>query len=169
MSNKKVDISNGAAIIARQEELNKELRAFAAKTRNRLRKAIRLNMASTVAKMSLSERHQYMRNQENSRKARAGGKVQPLEKSIRYGIRKERDRISAVWFTFARHGIFYEHGVGRGRPIGSKDAKPNPWLSTVIPIAIQELSGTLAEEYADLAVEEIKIVIPGVIFTKITK
>ena len=41
------------------------------------------------------------------------------------------------------------------------------WLSVVIPDSVQTLADILEERYADIAAEELRILIPGVIDTRI--
>ncbi len=93
-----------------------------------------------------------------------------LNKSIRHRLRKKSGEIEGVAFSFQRHGIFLEHGVGRGRKVGSEKAKRyrKPWLSTVLPAEMEALANLLVEQYADIAVEQIKLNIPGVIKTEIS-
>jgi len=86
-----------------------------------------------------------------------------LIKSIRGSLRRRNFEVEKVAFSFARHGIFLEHGVGRGRPVKSPEAEAakKPWLSTTLPGQIDELAVVLAEEYADITANELKGIIPG--------
>jgi hypothetical protein len=94
-----------------------------------------------------------------------------LYKSLSYKIRKSQGFLESVGFVFARHGIFLEHGVGRGRPVGSSQAEAakQPWLLRVLPGQIEELADILEERYADIAANELRFLIPGIIDTKITR
>lgn len=154
----------------RLAQLDAEVRKFAVVTRRSLQKQVRTQMAMTAASLSLQGRAavaQYQRNQSRSR----GGGRKTLEQSIRYGLRKSGGTIDQVYFSFERHGIFYEHGVGKGRPEGSAEAEANqhPWLSVVIPMAIEKLADLIADEYGDVATAAIRINIPGIIDTDISK
>lgn len=93
-----------------------------------------------------------------------------LKKSVGSSIRRKDLEIERVAFSFARHGIFLEHGVGKGRPVGSTQANRarKPWLSIILPGAVDNLAKILAEEYADIAVEELRFLIPGVVDVKTT-
>jgi hypothetical protein len=150
--------------------LDSEVRKFAVVTRRSLQKQVRTQMAMTAARLSLRGRAavaQYQRSQSRSRQI--GRKT--LEKSIRYGLRKSGGVIDQVYFSFERHGIFYEHGVGKGRGKDTLEAEANehPWLSVVVPMAIEKLADLIAEEYADVATAAIRINIPGIIDTDIRK
>lgn len=91
----------------------------------------------------------------------------PIEKSLGLSLKKEFGGVSRINFKFQRHGIFFEHGVGRGRPVRSSRATPRPWLAPILDPAIQELADIIASEYADLGVDAIKITIPGIINRRI--
>jgi hypothetical protein len=86
-------------------------------------------------------------------------------------LEKSQGFLESVGFVFARHGIFLEHGVGRGRPVGSSQAEAakQPWLLRVLPGQIEELADILEERYADIAANELRFLIPGIIDTKITR
>ena len=94
-----------------------------------------------------------------------------LRDSIGYSLRRKDGDIEAIAFSFPRKGIFLERGVGRSRPAGSSEANAaaRPWLEPTIPPALDELARILSEEYADVAAAELRIIIPGVINTTISK
>lgn len=94
-----------------------------------------------------------------------------LVKSVRAKLFKRQGDLEGAAFSFIRHGIFFERGVGKGRPVGSPQAQraAKPWLKPVIPEAVEKLADVLVEEYADVAASEVKINIPGIISTKITR
>jgi len=92
-----------------------------------------------------------------------------LEKSVKGGVRKRGVAIDSAWISFSRQGIFIQHGVGKYRPIGSRDAKyaAQPWLTNVLPDAVESLAIAISEYYAEIISGELKLSIPGVITTKI--
>jgi len=94
-----------------------------------------------------------------------------LRDSIGGGVRTRQGIVESVAFSFVRHGIFLEHGVGRGRPIGSAKARAlaQPWLKPVLPDAIEDLAVLLADEYADIIASEVRLLIPGIIDTTVKK
>lgn len=132
----------------RLEELDKEIKGFASITRKKLlQKLLSLGVNDKV------------------RLARS----KHLTKNIRSKLKKKDGEIERVAFTFLRHGIFLEHGVGRGRPVGSTAANQSAkkWLSAVLPGAINDLADLLEEEYADVVVAELNFNIPGIISSKV--
>ena len=138
-------MNEAAQLIARRKQLDKELRAWGNATQKK--------MLFLLNGMGLRDRE------------RLAGEVS-LKKSLKSKTRKRDGAIEAVAFSFSRSGIFIEHGVGRGRPRGSSLAEKykKPWLSEVLPTEIERLADILAEEYADVTEEEIKVNIPGINF-----
>jgi len=95
----------------------------------------------------------------------------PLLDSVGYALKRRDGQIYAIPLKFIRHGIFLEHGVGKGRPAGSLAAQryKKPWLSVVLPSRIDALAEILAENAATEIANEIRFLIPGIIDTKIRK
>jgi hypothetical protein len=91
-----------------------------------------------------------------------------LIQSIKYSIRRNGLEVDSVGFSFARHGIFLEAGVGKNRPKGSGKESPKPWIAPVLDRQVQELSNIIGDGYADLITGELNIVIPGIYSTRIT-
>lgn len=89
--------------------------------------------------------------------------------SIKGRVNAPQLELQRVAFGFARHGIFLERGVGKGRKVNSAEARAaaRPWLSVTLPRIVKDLAELLTNEYAEVAVDEIKINVPGVISTKI--
>lgn len=88
----------------------------------------------------------------------------PLKPSIGGWSEKEKfGPVTSVKFRFRKHGIYLEHGVGRGRPVRSAAAKPKPWLKPVLDPAIDTLAELVASNYADIAAGSIKLFIPGIL------
>jgi len=134
----------------RLEALDNELRAWARVTRQSLIKA--------VLQLNLRER------------ALLAGEKR-LKDSIGYSLRRKDGDVEAVAFSFPRKGIYLERGVGRNRPANSAAANQvaRPWIQPTIPPAIEALAHMISEEYADIATAELRILIPGIIDTKISK
>ncbi|HQU51427.1 MAG TPA: hypothetical protein PK643_00365 [Saprospiraceae bacterium] len=134
----------------RFDQLEKEARAWAQLTRKKM--IFRLNELGLSNTIAISQEEK------------------PLRKSIGYKLKKQYGDLSSIGFSFSRHGIFLEHGVGKNRPVGSPaaEAAKRPWLRVVLPGQIEELANILAEQYADIAAQEARILIPGVIDTTIS-
>lgn len=93
-----------------------------------------------------------------------------LRLSIKGSVTAPNLDLQRVGYSFTRHGIFLEHGVGKGRPVRSAAANRSkrPWLKPVLEKRLQLLADLLSDEYATVAAEEMRILIPGVIDTKIS-
>jgi hypothetical protein len=131
-------------LLARQEELRKEVKQWSRATKKQL--LFRLNS------LNLRERKKI-------------GDVKPLRKSLADTVTFRDRAVEKVAFSFVRHGIFLEHGVGKGRPVGSPQAKANAkkWLSEVIPEQFDELADIIQDQYGDIIEEELRLLIPGIV------
>ncbi|MCB0597771.1 MAG: hypothetical protein KDD28_27075 [Phaeodactylibacter sp.] len=151
----------------RLDEMNKEVRQWGNLTKAQL--------IRQLMKMGLKEKVALSRSVSRLKIARTAGGDTSLKReeflipSLRSGIRKSRGHLDSVWISFERHGIFYERGVGKYRKVGSPEARAaaKPWLSVILPQRIEKLSRLLAEHYADIITAELRILIPGVIDTRI--
>lgn len=128
----------------RLEQLDKEIRAWANVTRKQL--LFRLNT------LNLKER-QRLANE------------LALRESLRSRLRKKSGDLEAVSFAFARHGIFLERGVGRGRPAGSAKAEANAkqWIKPILDPAVVALAELIENEFADIVQADLRFFIPGII------
>jgi hypothetical protein len=93
-----------------------------------------------------------------------------LRESLKLKVKTRYGEAQSVGFTFARHGIFIERGVGRGVPlakVATSNRTPKPWLGVVLPQAVEELADLVAQNYADDVAGQIRINIPGVYRTEI--
>lgn len=135
------------------DALEKEVRAWGRLTRDaHIRQLLSLGLESRAA-------------------AAEEGRRQSLADSVNYHSKKADGELERVSIRFERHGIYLEHGVGRGRPVGSAAAEryKKPWLAPVLPAAVQDLADRLAEKYADIIAEGATLRVPGIITSKISK
>jgi len=102
-------------------------------------------------------------------RVRLAGEIS-LRKSLKEKFKTSHGQVESVGFSFARHGIFLERGVGRGvklADVAASNRMPKIWLAAVLPNEIERLADIIAENYADDIAGEIKINIPGVMQTKV--
>lgn len=113
-----------------------------------------------VSALTLKDRFAIMKRQRLIQKDPEYKRIEP---SLGVNYKRDFGQIGRINFKFTRHGIFYEHGVGRGRPVRSSRATPKPWLAPILDPAIDELADIVMNQYADLLIEEIKFTIPGIL------
>lgn len=149
-------------LIDRLEDLDNEVKGWALDTKGQLRLKLRtlgvsnkIKLAKTVTRIKI-RKNKFV-------------KSDFLFGSVGYALRKKDQEIEAIAFRFARHGIFLEHGVGKNRPVGSGKAEnaKKPWLSPVLTPAVEALADRIAEKYADIAADEVRINIPGILTTNV--
>ena len=92
---------------------------------------------------------------------------QPLIPSLKVGYKQFYGQIDRVVVSFARHGIFVEHGVGKGRNKGSAKARPRPWLAPIMRVQVPMLADVLAKREADRVAGQLRFLVPGIIDIKI--
>lgn len=157
-------MSDERRLADRLEAMDRETLAWAKLTRRKL--LDRLLQLGVEDKIKLSRTVSRFRRTKSGKTA----KDPFLTKSVSKYLRKRNGEIESVGFSFVRHGIFLEHGVGKGRPVGSSRANKHAkkWLSYVLPEAVEGLADMLEGEYADIAAAELKFIIPGVINTTIS-
>ena len=131
-------------------EFNEEVAGWA--------RLVKSKMIQRVAALTLKDKYAVKRRQARKKK---GEKL--LVPSLGFAMKKEFGDVVRVNFKFVRHAIFFEHCVGRGRPVRSPKANPHPFLALSIDPAISALADIVAEHYADVAIGEIKFTIPGII------
>ncbi len=151
----------------RLEALDKEIAGWARLTRNKLR--LRLRTLGVQDKAKLAKAVSRIKFTKDKRGKVRAQREPFLLKSLKYALRKNQGDIESIAFIFPRHGIFLEHGVGKGRPVGSgkAGAAKKPWLKPVLENSLDELADLIADNYADIAAEEVKISIPGIIQTTV--
>jgi hypothetical protein len=90
---------------------------------------------------------------------------QRLYDSVGAAKRKRGGSIDGVNVSFVRHGIFVERGVGKNRPVGSRAANLSmqEWLFPVLSSRVDALADMLEQHYADIAAEQVRLLIPGII------
>lgn len=69
-----------------------------------------------------------------------------LRDKVGIGFKKQYGDIIAVKWPFARHGIFQEHGVGKGRKKGSSKVRPMPWIVETLDAQTPLLANMLKDE-----------------------
>ncbi len=133
----------------RIEQMGKEVRAWSVITKKQL--------LFRIAQLGLQDRVR-LRNEI------------ALRKSVKNRIRTKGGELDYIAFSFARHGIFLEHGVGKDRKVGSSRANQSKkqWIEPTLPAAIEDLADLLEKEYADIAAGELIINIPGIYQTKVS-
>lgn len=111
-----------------QEAFNLEVRDWSTETKNLLAKNVRQVVTHGKIEDMIS---------------RSDGTIEKkLSKSIAYHLNKDRDKIiERVRFSFERHGVFLEKGVGNG----SRQAKV--WFNDTIDSQIDKLAD-IAQRYA---------------------
>lgn len=152
------DFGSTARLGDRLEQMENDLRDFGKQTRR--------DLLRQLASLDLKDRSEIFSR--ITYRTRGGTRVQrepPLQKSITSKLRKRDGSVEALAWGFVRHGIFLEHGVGKGRPVRSPQANraARPWLRPVLEPAVEELADLLENLYADIISAEVRIRIPGVI------
>lgn len=95
-------------------------------------------------------------------------KEQPLIPSLKAGFKEYYGQINRISFQFSRHGIFLEHGVGKGRSKKSGKAKPHPWIAPTISVEMEKLADIMKEQTANRLGQQMRFLIPGVIDMKVS-
>lgn len=138
------------------DQLNKDVSGWAKYQSQKMRRQ--------VGALTLKDKHALYKS---TRQKATNPDYKQLEKSIGAGIDRKYGQVSRINFRFARHGIFLEHGVGRGRPVRSGAANPKPWIKPILDPALAELADLIEKNYADIAGGELKLNIPGIISRRI--
>jgi len=145
------------------EMMDKEIRAWS--------KVTRQDLVKRILSLNLQEKSRIQFDGRPTTKAerREREDAAPLHKSVREYLKKQQGEIEKVAFSFARKGIWLEHGVGRGRPVRSPQAlaAARPWLGDILERATEELADLLEENYADIAASELRILVPGIVDTRV--
>lgn len=150
----------------RYRELDAAVTGWSKNTRQQL--LMRLAQLGLKDRVALRRRLKVIASSPGGKEIRSylGGKQDepPIYSNLRVTPKRKNEDLERISILFPRHGIFIEHGVGKYRPVRSPAANraKRPWLSLVLPNAIEDLADLLAEEYADIAVAELRINIPGV-------
>jgi hypothetical protein len=81
-----------------------------------------------------------------------------LGSDIRATAKKNFGEFERLSFTFPRHGVFLQKGVGRGHPIGSPRVAKD-WFNSIISKHMQELVDIVGNYYAEQAINATQILI----------
>lgn len=87
---------------------------------------------------------------------------QLLRGNIALKYQRQSGNIVRVSFPFTRHGIFQEHGVGRGRKKGSSKVKPMPWIEPTLKTQMPLLRDAVYRENMQHLGLIIKIKVNGI-------
>jgi hypothetical protein len=79
---------------------------------------------------------------------------------LKTNTKKNAGVINRIRFKFKKSGVFVHKGVGKGTPIakvGSTTRKAKPWFNPVIEKYANEMMEEVADEYVDVAFNQILI------------
>lgn len=62
-----------------------------------------------------------------------------------------------IAWGFAKHGVFREKGVGKGRGIKSGKTNPAPWFNPTMQVQVEKLADIVNDKFAELTVKKIFI------------
>lgn len=147
------------------KDINEAIKSWGGLTRNAL--------AYRLSALNIEERAHEKKffSRVSFRKDKQGKTVvvreQPLMPSLKVSYKQFYGQIDRVTVSFARHGIFVEHGVGKGRPKGSAKAKPRPWIAPVMAVQVPMLADILAKREADRVAGQLRFLVPGIIDMKV--
>lgn len=68
-----------------------------------------------------------------------------LRGRVQLRLKRQYGNVYRVSWPFARHGIFQELGVGRGRRKGSGKEKPMPWIVPTLDAMTPELADAMQD------------------------
>lgn len=148
---------------AEMRALEKDLRIFAAETKNELRAQLAtMGLKQQADAIGASSRLRISTSASGEKRLKKDPK---LYDSVAAGLKKSYGEIERINISFARHGIFIEHGVGKNRPVGTPPARQaaQVWLKNVLDRRLETLADLLEEKYAGIAMNQIRLLVPGII------
>lgn len=146
-------------------DLNNAIQQWGELTKNGL--AYRLSLLGIQERASEKKFFSRISFKKTTTGSRYAAKEDPLQPSLNVGYNKFYGQIDRVKISFARHGIFLEHGVGKGRYKGRGKEKPKPWIRPIMMVQVPVLADIVAKRDADRVAGQLKFLVPGIIDIKI--